>query len=101
MKLDISSYSDNSKNEVGPFDLVFMDQQEDEYLPDLHYLEQRNLIRAGAIIIADNIIYPGAATYLAFMQESALKKKFKSVLYHSYDAYTDVPDAVMVSHKIY
>jgi hypothetical protein len=35
------------------------------------------------------------------MQQSAKEKKFKSTLYHTYDAYTDVPDAVMVSHKVY
>ncbi len=51
--------------------------------------------------MADNIIFPGAPNYLAFMQQSAQKKKFKSTLYHTYDAYTDVPDAVMASHKIY
>lgn len=70
-------------------------------MKDLHFLEERNLIKTGAIIVADNVIYPGAPEYLAYMRESALAKKFKSTLYHTYDAYTDIPDGVLVSQKIY
>jgi hypothetical protein len=35
------------------------------------------------------------------MREAANRKQFRSVLYHTYDAYTDIPDAVLVSQKVY
>ncbi len=88
-------------NEVGPFDLVFLDQEKEQYMPDLTFLEERNLIRTGAVVVADNVVYPGAPDYLAFMKEAANRKQYRSVLYHTYDAYTDIPDAVMVSQKVY
>ena len=53
------------------------------------------------MVVADNIIYPGAPDYLAYMRQAANKKQYRSVLYHTYDGYTDIPDAVMVSQKVY
>jgi hypothetical protein len=56
------------------------------------------LIQKGSVIVADNVVYPGAPEYLKYFKEVASKYgKYRSVLYHSYDAYSDVPDAVLVS----
>jgi catechol O-methyltransferase len=87
----------SSLKETGPFDLVFFDQEMDEYLPDLLFLEKNNIVRKGGVVVADNILYPGAPYYLAHMQEAARQKHYRSVLYHTYKEYTDIPDTVIVS----
>jgi catechol O-methyltransferase len=55
-------------NDSGPFDLVLMDQEKEQYLDDLRFLEERNLIRTGGLVVADNVIFPGAPDYVAFMR---------------------------------
>eukprot|EP00747_Dinoflagellata_sp_TGD_P103348 gnl/TRDRNA2_/TRDRNA2_168929_c0_seq1.p1 gnl/TRDRNA2_/TRDRNA2_168929_c0~~gnl/TRDRNA2_/TRDRNA2_168929_c0_seq1.p1 ORF type:complete len:376 (+),score=65.07 gnl/TRDRNA2_/TRDRNA2_168929_c0_seq1:32-1129(+) len=46
------------------FDMVFLDQRGARYRYDLETLEQNNLLRPGAMIVADNVLKPGAPAYL-------------------------------------
>jgi catechol O-methyltransferase len=50
-------------------DFVFIDHDKDVYLPDLQRILQRGWLRAGAIVVADNVKLPGAPEYRAFMAE--------------------------------
>ena len=43
------------------------------------------------------MIRPGAPDYWARMKESP---DYKSVLYHQYVEYSDVPDAVLISERL-
>mmetsp|Transcript_84041 Transcript_84041/g.160542 ORF Transcript_84041/g.160542 Transcript_84041/m.160542 type:complete len:389 (+) Transcript_84041:758-1924(+) len=47
-----------------PFSMVFLDQRGAHYGIDLAVLEKRGLLNAGAIIVADNVLKPGAPAYL-------------------------------------
>lgn len=46
------------------FAAVFMDQRGSRYVMDLEMLLQLSLLRAGAVVVADNVLKPGAPLYL-------------------------------------
>lgn len=51
----------------GAVDLVFLDHDKDAYLPDLERLLERDWLHAGSVVIADNVRFPGAPKYRAYM----------------------------------
>ncbi|CAE7732023.1 comta [Symbiodinium microadriaticum] len=55
----------------GGFGLVFMDQRGSRYQEDLTMLESLGLVRPGAIIVADNVLKPGAPLFLWQLCKSA------------------------------
>jgi len=54
---------------VGPgsVDLVFVDHDKEAYLPDLQRLLERGWLHPGTVVVADNVRFPGAPDYRAFM----------------------------------
>ncbi|XP_043928945.1 transmembrane O-methyltransferase [Protopterus annectens] len=56
------------KYEVDCFDFVFMDHWKRCYLRDLQLLEEERLLREGTIILADNVIFPGAPHFLQYVK---------------------------------
>ncbi|XP_073721857.1 transmembrane O-methyltransferase homolog [Misgurnus anguillicaudatus] len=57
---------------VEHLDLVFMDHWKRCYLPDLQLLEGSGLLGEGSLIIADNVIFPGAPNFLRHARRSGL-----------------------------
>jgi catechol O-methyltransferase len=55
--------------EEGSVEFAFIDHDKHAYLPDLERILQRGWFRAGSIVVADNIKFPGAPAYRAFMAE--------------------------------
>lgn len=53
----------------GAVGFAFIDHAKDAYLPDLQRMLDRGWLRAGAIVVADNIKFPGAPAYRAYMTE--------------------------------
>jgi catechol O-methyltransferase len=53
----------------GGLDFVFLDHAKDAYLPDLHTIEGRGWLHPGSVAVADNVKFPGAPEYRAFMRE--------------------------------
>lgn len=51
-------------------DLVFLDHAKDAYLPDLQLILREGWLRPGAYAVADNVRFPGAPEYRAYMQAS-------------------------------
>ncbi len=51
-------------------DFVFVDHAKDAYLPDLKRILDAGWLKPGAIVVADNIKFPGAPDYLAYMREN-------------------------------
>jgi predicted O-methyltransferase YrrM len=47
-------------SQLSGFDFVFLDHAKGCYLPDLEALEQLGLVRQGTVVMADNVVYPGA-----------------------------------------
>ena len=52
---------------AGAVDLVFLDHDKDAYLPDLERLLTRGWLHPGTVVVADNVRFPGAPEYRAFM----------------------------------
>eukprot|EP00798_Chlamydomonas_sp_ICE-L_P023063 gene23063-30252_t len=60
---------DLSSRVKGPAQLVFEDHCKPCYLPDLLTLEKTKLIDEGTLVVADNVVYPGAPDYLAYLRD--------------------------------
>ena len=52
---------------VEPFDFVFVDHDKAAYLADVKYLMVKRLVVKGSVIVADNILFPGAPAYRKFV----------------------------------
>jgi catechol O-methyltransferase len=50
-------------------DLVFIDHDKAQYLPDLLLIDERGWLRPGALVVADNVRIPGSPAYRAYMRE--------------------------------
>lgn len=53
----------------GELDFLFIDHDKDAYLPDLQAILDRDWLRTGAVVVADNVGIPGAPRYRAYMTE--------------------------------
>jgi catechol O-methyltransferase len=55
---------------VPKFDFVFIDHHKDFYLKDLKYLQEEGMLKKGTVVVADNVLWPGAPDYLEFVTTS-------------------------------
>ena len=53
----------------GQLDAVFLDHAKEHYLADLHTIEDSGWLHPGSVVVADNVGFPGAPDYKAYMQE--------------------------------
>ena len=63
---------------ITSFDFVFIDHWKTLYKSDLLLMEKLNLIKQGSVIVADNIIFPGAPAYAEYVRNSS---KYKSTTF--------------------
>jgi catechol O-methyltransferase len=87
------------KNEFGvsALDFVFLDHDKDRYLADLLTLQDDGLLRAGSVVVADNVKLPGAPKYLAHMRAEE-GKAGRTVEHKTHVEYQSVlPDLVLES----
>lgn len=85
----------SEKYHINAFDFIFIDHDGSAYLHDLKLLEQYGLIQSGTMIVADNVIYPGAPNYLHYIRNNP---NYKTRLYESTLEYNDdVRDGVEIS----
>jgi catechol O-methyltransferase len=54
---------------AGTLDFVFIDHEKSVYLTDLQSILDRGWLHTGSIVVADNVKFPGAPKYRAYMQE--------------------------------
>ena len=52
----------------GAVDFVFIDHDKDAYLPDLELILAERWLHPGSIVVADNVKFPGAPEYRAYME---------------------------------
>jgi catechol O-methyltransferase len=52
------------------FDMVFIDHHKAVYLSDLKILIDQKFLKKGSVVIADNVRFPGAPEYLAYVEKS-------------------------------
>ena len=49
-------------------DMLFLDHLEDIYLEDFQLCEKLNLLKTGSMVVADNVVRPGAPEYRKFVR---------------------------------
>ena len=75
-------------------DLFFIDHWKTLYLRDLKLMEKLKLLKAGTTLVADNVIFPGAPDYLAYVRSSTA---YKSTFHKAQVEYSEVADGVEVT----
>ncbi|XP_040180470.1 catechol O-methyltransferase A-like isoform X2 [Rana temporaria] len=79
------------KLDIENFDLVFIDHWKVSYLPDTKLMEECGLLRAGSVLLADNVVCPGTPDYLQYVRNSP---KYQSQYFQSYLEYLQVEDGL-------
>ena len=83
---------------VDSFDFIFIDHHKDYYLRDLKLLEDEGLIKRGTMVVADNVLMPGAPDYLRYIRNSP---HYTSNMHKSHVEYSnDMVDGVEVSVRV-
>jgi len=81
-------------------DLVFLDHAKEVYLSDLKLIMDQGWLRRGALVVADNIKFPGAPDYRAYMAENE-GKRWRSTEHQTVAEYqTVIKDIVLVSEYL-
>ncbi|CNH36519.1 catechol-O-methyltransferase [Mycobacterium tuberculosis] len=81
----------------GAIDFVFLDHDKDAYLDDLHSIVDRGWLHPGSVVVADNVRFPGAPKYRAYMREQQ-GKLWKTVEHKAHVEYqTLATDLVLES----
>jgi catechol O-methyltransferase len=80
---------------INSFDFIFIDHYNNVYLSDFKLLENVGLIQSGTMIVADNVITPGAPDYLEYIRNNP---NYTTKMYESTIEYrNDTPDGVEVT----
>lgn len=82
------------KHGVETIDFVFLDHWKERYTADTRLLEECGLLREGCVLVADNVITPGAPDYLDYVRSSP---RYRSRHYPTHLEYTLAPDGIEVS----
>jgi catechol O-methyltransferase len=84
----------------GTLDLVFLDHDKDVYLSDLQRILEQGWLHRGSVVVADNVKFPGAPEYRAYMQ-SQEGKLWRTVEHSAPIEYQSViQDLVLVSEYL-
>ena len=54
---------------AGSLDFVFIDHEKSVYVSDLELILERGWLRPGSVVVADNVKFPGAPEYRAYLKE--------------------------------
>ena len=78
-------------------DLLFIDHDKNAYLADLLAIVDRGWLRPGAVVVADNVGFPGSPDYRAYMREQQ-GKRWETVEHRTHVEYQSLmPDLVLES----
>jgi catechol O-methyltransferase len=81
---------------TGALDLLFIDHNKDVYLPDLLSITERGWLHPGSVVVADNVLVPGAPKYRAYMRRNQ-GGAWDTVEHKTHAEYTKMPDLVLES----
>ena len=93
----------NVAKTIGRADLVFLDHCKECYAPDLGRMEAAGLVAKGTVVVADNVVFPGAPGYLDKVAAPAYATVLKPAPYEAVGWETrwkEVDDAMSVSTKL-
>jgi catechol O-methyltransferase len=84
----------------GKLDLVFIDHDKAAYLPDLQSILDRGWLHRGSVVVADNVLIPGAPKYREFMNQQQ-GRLFDTVEHKAHAEYQSLlPDLVLESEYL-
>ncbi len=84
----------------GTLDFLFVDHDKSAYVPDLQSILDRGWLHRGSIVVADNIVMPGAPKYREFMNQQQ-GQLFDTVEHKTHGEYqTLMPDVVLESELL-
>ena len=83
----------------GALDFLFIDHDKAAYLPDLGHILDRGWLHRGSIVVADNILIPGAPKYRAHLRAQQ-GTTWNTVEHRTHAEYTAVPDMVLESEYL-
>lgn len=84
----------------GTVDLVFIDHDKNAYLPDLQRILELGWLRPGALVVADNVKFPGAPEYRAYMTANE-GTRWHTVEHETHVEYQSmIKDLVLVSELL-
>jgi len=87
-----------SRYNIETIDLLFLDHFKDAYVSDLKLLEAAAMIKKGTVVVADNVIYPGAPKYLEYVRNNP---HYESIFYEGHLEYSQtIRDGVEVSVRL-
>ncbi len=93
----ITSLNNEYNFAASKVDLAFIDHAKEVYLSDLQLILQQQWLRSGALVVADNIKFPGAPEYHAYMKENE-GIHWRTTEHETYVEYQSViKDLVLVS----
>ena len=82
---------------AGSLDFVFIDHDKSAYLTDLESIMERGWLHPGSVVVADNVLIPGAPRYRAYMAEQQ-GTLWQTVEHRTHVEYqTLLPDLVLES----
>jgi catechol O-methyltransferase len=85
---------------AGSLDFVFLDHAKEAYLPDLQLILAERWLHPGALAVADNVKFPGAPEYRAYMRANE-GKLWKTIEHETHVEYQKVlKDLVLVSELV-
>jgi catechol O-methyltransferase len=85
---------------AGSVDMAFLDHDKAVYLSDLKLILDQGWLRKGAVVVADNIKFPGAPDYRAYMVENE-GKRWRTTEHETHVEYqTVIKDLVLVSEYL-
>ena len=84
----------------GAVDFVFIDHDKAAYLPDLERIVGEGWLHPGSIVVADNIRFPGAPEYRAYLQEQE-GKSWRTIEHDTHVEYQSlIKDLVLESEYL-
>ena len=84
----------------GAVDFVFVDHDKNAYLPDLEHILKERWLHPGSVVVADNVKFPGAPKYRAYM-EAAEGKTWRTIEHDTHVEYQSLlKDLVLESEYL-
>jgi catechol O-methyltransferase len=79
----------------GALDFVFVDHDKAAYLPDLERIVGEHWLHPGSIVVADNVKFPGAPQYRAYLQ-AAEGKSWRTIEHDTHVEYQSLLKDLML-----
>ncbi len=80
-------------------DFVFIDHDKEAYLADLQHILSRGWLHPGSLVVADNVKWPGAPDYLAYMRRQQ-GVRWNTTEHEASVEYRQIPDLVLESEYL-